>query len=270
MKNIIYDDRGTAESGGKYATATIDSFATDAAAAVSYLKTRKEIDPKKIGIIGHSEGGTIAFMLASEKSNGLAYIVSMSGMAIPGDSLLRMQRYLIAKKMNKSETDIAKNEAFIDILNSIVKKYPENFILQNMDKLPDETLPDSVKGNDTIRAAFQREIKQMMTPEIKSLMNCNPSNALSKIKCPTLAVAGEKDLQVPADINLSRVKALVKGRVTVKKYPNLNHLFQNCTTGLPNEYGSIDETISPEVLSDIAEWIKGVAQLYEQKKNICK
>ena len=96
----------------------------------------------------------------------------------------------------------------------------------------------------------------MMTPEMKSLLNSNPAVVLSKIKCPVLALNGEKDLQVPADINLERIKALVKGRVTVKKYPGLNHLFQHCTTGLPYEYGSIEETISPEVLKDIADWIK--------------
>ena len=96
----------------------------------------------------------------------------------------------------------------------------------------------------------------MMTAEIISIMHCNPTAALTKIKCPVLALDGEKDLQVPADINLNRIKTLVKSPVTIKKYPNLNHLFQHCTTGLPAEYGDIEETISPEVLSDIAAWIK--------------
>ena len=252
---LRYDDRGVAESGGNYSTATLDDFATDAAAAVNYLKTRKEINPKKIGVIGHSEGGIIAFMLASEKNNGLAYIVSMAGMAIPGDSLMRMQRYLIANKMGIPDAQIEQNEMLVDKANRIVNTYSDDFILQNMDKLTNEAFPDSLKANEAIRMAFHQGIKQLMLPEIKSLMNFNPSNALTKIKCPVLALNGEKDLQVPADINLNRVKALVKSPVTIKKYPDLNHLFQHCTTGLPNEYGSIEETISPEVLSDIVSWI---------------
>jgi len=253
---LRYDDRGTAESGGNYSTATLDDFASDAAAAVNYLKTRKEINPKKIGIIGHSEGGTIAFMLAGKKDSNLAYIVSMAGMAIPGDSLLRMQRNLLYKAMGMSDDDIAKVQALMDTITNIVNKYPEDFILQNMDKLTEEALPDSLKGNDAAKEGFQQAVKQMMTPEMKSFLNSNPADALAKIKCPVLALNGEKDLQVPADINLERVKALVKSRVTVKKYPELNHLFQHCTTGLPYEYGTIEETISPEVLKDIAEWIK--------------
>jgi pimeloyl-ACP methyl ester carboxylesterase len=253
---LRYDDRGVAESGGNYSTATLEDFASDAAAAVNYLKTRKEINPKKIGIIGHSEGGIIAFMLASEKNNGLAYIVSMAGMAIPGDSLMRMQRYLISKAMGVSDAQIEQNEAMMDKINNIVNKYPDDYIQQNIDKLTDEALPDSLKGNGSIRMAFQQGIKQLMSPEIKSLMNFNPSDALSKIKCPVFALNGGKDLQVPADINLNRIKALVRGPISTKKYSDINHLFQYCTTGLPTEYGSIEETISPNVLNDIVEWIK--------------
>jgi len=217
---LRFDDRGVGESIGKFETATLDDFASDASAAVNYLKTRKEINPKKIGVIGHSEGGTIAFMLASNKNNGLAYIVSMAGMAIPGDSLLRMQRYLLSKAMGISDENIAKNEKMVEDITA----------------------------------------KQMATPEIKSIINCNPAAALTKIKCPVLALNGEKDLQVPADINLDRIKALVKDKVTAKKYPNLNHLFQHCATGLPTEYGNIEETMSPEVLNDIATWIKRVTR----------
>ena len=257
---LRYDDRGVAESGGKYATSNLDDFTADALAAVNYLKTRKEINAEKIGIIGHSEGGTIAFLLASEKNNRLAYIVSMAGMAIPGDSLLRMQRYLTSNKMGVSDTQIEQNEAILDIINNIIKKYSDNSILQNTDKLYEEAFPDSLKEKGVTKQAFQQGIKQMMNPEFKSLMNCNPSEALTKIKCPLLALNGEKDLQVPADANLNRVKALVKGSVTIKKYPDLNHLFQHCTTGLPTEYGNIEETLSPEVLSDIAIWIKQIVK----------
>ena len=257
---LRYDDRGVAKSGGNYQTATLDDFATDAAAAVNYMKTRKEINLKKIGVIGHSYGGTIAFMLAGENNNNIAYLVAMAGVAIPGDSLLQMQRYSIAGKMGVSDEDIEKNQAFMDIVHNVVNKYSEDFILQNMDKLTDEFLPDSLKVYETAKTSFQQAVKQMMAPELKSILNNNPCKALQNIKCPVFAINGEKDMQVPADINLNRVKALVKGPITTKKYSDLNHLFQHCNTGLPNEYGNIEETISPGVLSDIAEWIKQVVR----------
>ena len=148
----------------------------------------------------------------------------------------------------------------MDIVHNVVKKYPEDFISQNMNKLTEEYLPDSLKIYEAAKTSFQQAIKQMMASEIKSILNSNPSEALKKIKCPVLALNGEKDLQVPADINLDKVKALVKSPVTAKKYPGLNHLFQHCDTGLPNEYGNIEETISPEVLNDIVDWIKQVVR----------
>ncbi len=253
---LRYDDRGVAESTGDYKSATFDDFTTDAAAAVAYLKTRKEINPKKIGVAGHSEGGTIAFLLASEKNSDLAFIVSLAGMAIPGDSLLQMQRYLIGKTAGVSDKDIAQNEELVRLVDSISHAHSDDFILQNMENIIDNLLPDSLKNNDAIKAVFKQGFQQMMNAEMKSLMNCNPAQALKNIQCPVLALNGEKDLQVPADVNLNRVKTLVKSPVTVKKYPSLNHLFQHCTTGLPAEYGVIEETISPEVLKDIADWIK--------------
>jgi len=253
---LRYDDRGVAESGGDYATATLYDFSTDAAATVKYVKTRREIDTKKIGIIGHSVGGTIAFMLAGADNSDLAYIVSMAGMAIPGDTLLRMQRYLIANASGVSDEDIAKNEALVVRIYNIIDNYSEDYILQNIATIADEILPDSLKGNKEAGVAVEQEIKLMMSPEFISIRDYNPTGVLAKIKCPVLALNGEKDLQVPADANLNRIKALVKSPVTIKKYPNLNHLLQHCTTGLPVEYGTIEETISPEVLNNIATWIK--------------
>ncbi len=255
---LRYDDRGVGESEGKYATANLDDFTTDAASAVEYLKTRKDVNPKKIGIIGHSEGGTIAFLLAGEKDSKLGFIVSMAGMAIPGDSLLQMQRYLISKASGASDEAITQSEKFLSIANQVIEKYPADSIKQHMNRIMDEVLPAELKGNAMARGQFQQAVVQLMSPEMQSILKCNPAEALKKIKCPVLALNGEKDLQVPADINLNRVKTLAKGPVTIKKYPGLNHLFQHCTTGLINEYGNIEETLSPEVLSDIASWIKGL------------
>ncbi len=255
---LRYDDRGVGESEGNYKTATLEDFATDAAAAVAYLKSRKEINAMKTGVIGHSEGGTIAFMLAAEKSNKLSFIISMAGMAIRGDSLLKMQRYLIAKEQGISDDKIADNEDLITAISNLLDKYPPDFILKHIDSLSFIVLPEHWRENKEMKLAAQQGIKQMMSPELQSLMNYDPSVVLQKIHCPVLALGGDKDLQVPAKVNLERIKTLAKGRVSIKEYPGLNHLFQHCETGLINEYGTIEETISPEVLEDIVAWIKEV------------
>jgi fermentation-respiration switch protein FrsA (DUF1100 family) len=253
---LRYDDRGTGESSGDYSAAGIDDMASDAAAAVEYLATRKDINPQKTGIIGHSEGGTIAFLLAGKRDSRLSFIVSMAGMAIPGDSLLKMQRRLLCEAQGITEEYIAKQEAIIEIITGLIDKYPADYILQNINRLADEVLPEEWRGNETIKQTIQRGVNQMKSVELQSIMKCNPAEALRGIKCRVLALNGEKDLQVPADANLERIKALVESPVTAKKYPGLNHLFQHCATGLPHEYGNIGETIAPEALKDMAEWIK--------------
>ena len=252
---LRYDDRGVGDSEGDYKTASLYDFTSDAKAALDYLKTRKDIDTKKMGVIGHSEGGTIALLLASEPQNDLSYIVSMAGMVMRGDSLLKIQRYLLSSKQGVSDQDIAKNEELINIINNVIKQHPEDYILQNIEHITDECLPDSLRNEESIRKVFQQGVKQLMTPELKSLMAWDPSEILSKIQCNVLAIGGDKDLQVPVTLNLNLLQSQVKKRVTTKIYPNLNHLFQHCTTGLPNEYAGINETISPEVLNDIATWI---------------
>lgn len=252
---LRYDDRGVFESGGDYETANLDDFAADALSAVNYLKTRKEINPQKIGAVGHSEGGTIAFILGGEQKNDLAFIVSMAGMAIPGDSLLRLQRYALGKASGASDEQIAQREVFIDLVNTTIKNYSPEFVRQNIESVTDEALPDSIRGIEGRRRGFQQALMQMTSPEFQSLTNCNPAAVLTQINCPVLAVNGEKDLQVHGERNLTRVKELVKSPVTTKLYPDLNHLFQHCATGHVNEYASIEETLSFEVLDDIAAWI---------------
>ncbi len=254
---LRYDDRGVAESGGVYAKATLEDFAEDALAAVAYLKTRKEINTAKIGMIGHSEGGIIAFMLAAKEGNSnLAFIVSMAGSTVRGDTLMKAQRYAIGKALGTPEEAIDQNEKLIEKVNAIIANHSNEYITTNINALIEEVLADIPDKGEAVQKSIKQLFAQMQAPEILSILAYNPSDDLPKITCPVLALNGEKDLQVPADMNLYRVEALVKSDVTVKKYPNLNHLFQHCSTGLPTEYSDIEETISPEVLNDIVSWIK--------------
>jgi len=253
---LRYDDRGTAESKGIYHTATIQDFAADALSAVSYLKTRNEINPQKIGLIGHSEGGTIAFMLAGG-GNDLAFIVSMAGSAIKGDSLMKLQRHLISSAMGIPSKQIAENEELVEKMTETVEKHTADSVFNYPELFIDEIIPVQLAGNAAVRKSLTSELVKIASPEIYSLMMYDPTEDLQKINCKVFAINGEKDLQVPADINLGNVEKYVKG-ASIKKYPNLNHLFQTSKTGLVTEYVEIEETISPEVLEDIKNWIQKI------------
>jgi dienelactone hydrolase len=256
---LRYDDRGVGESEGIYHTASIQDFSTDALAAVSYLKTRPEINPKKIGIIGHSEGGSIAFMLAGNNDD-LAFIVSMAGSSIKGDSLMKLQRELIFKSKGATAKQIAENEEIVLKIHTAIDAHTIDSVYNYPELFVDEITPSKLKNNTLVRDQLIKELKRGASPELYSIIQYDPTEDLQKIECFVFALNGEKDLQVPADVNLNAVKKYVRDKVTVKKYPNLNHLFQTAKKGLVEEYGRIEETIFPEVLEDISNWIKTVTR----------
>ncbi|HOF65755.1 MAG TPA: alpha/beta fold hydrolase [Bacilli bacterium] len=259
-----YDDRGTALSKGDFKTATTADFATDVESAITYLKTRKEVNKKKIGLIGHSEGGLIAPMVAS-KSKDVAFIVLLAGTGIQGDKLLLMQQKLIGRASGVSEEDLQKSEltnrkAF-DIVNKSTNLEQLNsdltkFIKQELKDNPNSEKPAEMSDDDFVKL----QVKQIATPWMQYFIKYNPAPALEKVKCPVLAINGEKDLQVPPKENLEAIKkALTKGgnkKVTTIEFPNLNHLFQECKTGSPDEYATIEQTFSPTAMTEILKWIK--------------
>jgi pimeloyl-ACP methyl ester carboxylesterase len=254
---LRYDDRGVGESKGVYHTATIQDFATDALAAVAYLKTRPEINPKQIGLIGHSEGGSISF-IASADNKDIAFIVSMAGVAIKGDSLMKLQREASLPKMGVSKKDIEKNEESLRQLEAVVKKHSVDSVFNYPEKYIDEIIPADMKNNTAARNSYKNALMNVASPEMYSFNSYSPTEDFKKIQCPVFAINGEKDLQVLPDVNLQNFEKWLPGKVTTKKYPDLNHLFQHAQTGLSDEYSKIEETISEEVLEDIAKWIKSV------------
>ena len=261
---LRYDDRGVGLSKGDFKTATSADFATDVESAITYLKTRKEINRKQIGLVGHSEGGLIAPMVAS-KSKDVNFIVLLAGTGIQGDKLLLLQQELIAKANGASETDIKKSiQANAKLFEMVVQSndnqklkadltYQINEIIKNDNSAE---IPNGVTKDQYIAL----QVDQISSPWMEYFMKYNPVPALEKVKCPVLAVNGEKDLQVPAKENLTAIKnALTKEgnkNITTIEFPNLNHLFQECQTGSPNEYASIEQTFSPIALAEITEWIK--------------
>jgi fermentation-respiration switch protein FrsA (DUF1100 family) len=264
---LRYDDRGVAQSKGDFKTATTVDFSTDVESAVAYLKTRKDINVKKIGLIGHSEGGVVAPMVAAH-SKDVNFIVLLAGTGIPGDQLLLLQQELIARAEGATDAEIESSKitnrkAFDMILaskdpatlNADLTKYL-TYLIKNPPK--GETPPTKPEGmSDEGFVALQ--VSQIANPWMVYFIKYNPATALEKVTCPVLAVNGEKDLQVPPKENLSAInKALLKAgnkNVTVHEFQGLNHLFQECKTGSPNEYAEIEQTFSPIALEYITQWV---------------
>ena len=258
---LRYDDRGTAQSTGDIRNATTADFATDVESAMAYLKTRKEINPRKIGLMGHSEGGLIAPMVAA-RSKDVGFIVMLAGPGIRGDALLLLQAELVYRASGAPENKIAEilkiNAKVFDKILATKENLSRQEIIDFMSGMKDDiaiAAGDAMTVDDYIRQGAT----QISSPWMQYFLRYDPAPALEKVKCPVLAVNGAKDLQVPPKENLSAISAALKKggnkKVTVKEYLNLNHLFQECTTGSPSEYAAIEQTFSPTVLKDLADWI---------------
>lgn len=257
---LRYDDRGTAKSTGNFATATSVDFANDAAAAVHFLQSAPRIAKNRIGIVGHSEGGLIAPMVAA-RSKDVAFIVLLSGPGIPGDSILLLQQALIAKATGAPQTAIDRAATVNRQLYAAVKNAKDsadavakiNEVVAKV--LADATPAERQLGEQQLNSARS----QLLSPWMRYFLTYDPRPTLQKVHVPVLALGGMRDLQVPANVDLPAIKAAVEAggnkNVRIVELPGLNHLFQTATTGSPTEYGSIEETFSPAALEIIANWI---------------
>jgi uncharacterized protein len=264
---LRYDDRGVAESKGIFSAATSQDFATDVEAAVSYLKTRNDINPKKIGLIGHSEGGLIAPMVAA-KSKDVSFIVLLAGVGVNGGDVLLTQQRAISEGMglnqkaidlnygiNKKAYDLIKKSQNADNLKKELTDYFEKTIKETpYAKPPQMSEVDYVKAQVTANSNVW----------LQYFIRFDPANTLKNVKCPVLALNGDKDLQVSSKINLKAIEEALKKaknkRVTIKEMPNLNHLFQECKTGLTIEYGEIEQTFSPTALNEMGVWLENIVK----------
>ncbi len=244
------DDRGVGKSGGVFAKATTADFAADAQAGVAFLKSRPEVNTRKIGLVGHSEGAIEAAVAASQDPD-VAFIVMMAGTAEPGGDIVVQQAQLIAQANGANPErvkEIGKRErAIIAILQS-GKSEPE--MKRELRAALAGTMRESVVG---------AEISGLTSPWFRYFIGYNPATALRQVKCPVLAIAGSKDLQVPPKQNLDGIRAVLQQagnrNVETVEFPGLNHLFQHASTGSPREYAEIEETLAPEVLRKVAGWI---------------
>jgi pimeloyl-ACP methyl ester carboxylesterase len=245
------DKRGVGKSTGDAATATTADYAIDAEAGVAYLKTRSEVDPRKIGLIGHSEGGVIAPMVAA-RNHDVAFIVLMAGPGVPGDQIIVEQSRLITEaggaSKEKADASAAKEREVLDEL--IKEKDPAAL---------EKELHSMLLADGKQESEIGPSIKIATSPWFRYFISYDPAPALRMVKCPVLAINGSLDLQVPPAQNLPAIrKALEEAgnkHVEVDELPGLNHLFQTAKTGAPSEYAQIEETISPVALDKMASWI---------------
>lgn len=257
---LRYDDRGVGKSTGVFAEATTRDFANDALAAVEFLHRRPEIAHDRIGVIGHSEGGLIAPMVAV-RSSDVAYIVLLAGPGLPGEQIIQEQGELIGRAMGTPANILALNKRVQARLAEVVAKEPDpaaavpklRAILEEArDSLPPEARDEATRTMDTT-------IRQINSPWFRFFLKYDPRPTLEKVRVPVLAIGGSKDLQVPAEQNLTEIeKALRRGGdkdVTTVLLPGLNHLFQKAKTGAPSEYARIAETMDPSALSTVTNWI---------------
>jgi len=261
---LRYDDRGCFASKGNFAKSTTFDFASDVESAVNYLKNRPEIDLKHIGLIGHSEGGIIAPMVAM-KNNDVSFIVLMAGTAVSGADILLKQQEDIGRVSGIEESNIKLTR---EINQDVYQKISQitdtaklalelrTYLKSRIKDIPAKDIPKDMKEEDMINA----QLKAIMSPWMLNFIRYNPAPTLEKVKCAVLALNGDKDLQVCSKINLPAIEnALKKGgnkQYTIKELPGLNHLFQECKTGAPAEYAGIEQTISPIALETITKWIK--------------
>jgi uncharacterized protein len=259
---LRYDDRGIGKSTGKFGSATTFDFVSDADAAFDFLNNRKDIDVTRSGILGHSEGGLIAEIIAGTRHD-IDFIVLLAGTALTGEKILQLQSALIARASGATEQMISANEEINSKIYSILKKTPDNEkaavkIRKALEDFTKKNAADNPKAfpEDQIEA----QIRTVTSPWFRTFLTLDPMGYIEKIRCPVLALFGEMDLQVPPAENM---KALETGLLfsgnemyTIEYIPGVNHLFQTATTGSPSEYGQIEETFSPVALDMITEWLK--------------
>jgi uncharacterized protein len=251
------DDRGVGGTSPGSPTDTTENYAGDALAGVEFLKTRKEINPKQIGLIGHSEGGMAAPMVAA-KSEDVAFIVLMAGPGILGEKLLTMQVGLIAAAEchKQVEQSVAESQRLFEI--AVQEKDPEA-ARKKLQEAANKRAEAAKKRLESQLAAAEAENYMFTSSWFRYFLAYDPRPNLMKVRVPVLAINGEKDLQVPPKEDLEGIERALKDGgnrdYKIVLLPGLNHLFQTTTTGAISEYAEIEETIAPVALQTMGDWI---------------
>lgn len=262
---LRFDDRGVGESGGDPITASSETATEDVLAAVAFIKARPALQRKPLFLIGHSEGALVAGCAAG-RNPLIDAIVMLGGPGINGDQLYRDQINAIYSAAEPGATlEQHKQENLNRVIDTILQAGLREDLTGRLLPLVRETARLDIEDQEAAERLATDQTAAFNRLSFRTLIKTRPKESLSNINIPVLALAGEKDLQVLPDPNLAALKQIIdngrqKSRVTLKKLPNLNHLFQNCDTGLPQEYGTISETFSPSALQEIQLWLEAVTR----------
>ncbi len=265
---LRYDDEGVGGTTGKNVMQyTTEDFAGDVLKAVEFLKTRNDINPEQIGLMGHSEGGIIA-PLAASKSKDIAFIVLMAGTGVKGIDIIKEQSALIMRADNTPEEDIKANDELLDKGYKIIESNGnleelrpemEKEELRSYNSLPEEKKNAIKDKNEYVKTMVDAQIHQFSSPWIKFFLSYDPAPTLEKVKCPVLMLFGALDLQVPPAQNKAPMeKALQDGGnkdYMSVVFPKANHLFLEAKTGSPSEYASLPKEFVPDFLDTVKDWI---------------
>jgi uncharacterized protein len=257
------DDRGIGGSSRGPEAGTSNDFAGGVQAGVAFLQQRKDIDSKRIGLIGDSEGAMLAAMVAASAGD-IAFVVMLAGPGVPGDQILLSQASQLLRAQGATEAAMAWDRSLRERVFAVLKSEADG---QPNHELRQKLLEDvgSVNGDPGVpngaaaRTMAEALFKAGSQPWLRFFLSFDPRPMLGKVHCPVLAIGGERDVQVSARENLAEIERAVRAGgnadVTTVTMPSLNHLLQTSTTGMPNEYATIEETISPAALQLVSDWI---------------
>ncbi len=260
---LRYDERGVGKSTGDFGRATSADFANDVVAAVAYARTLSEVDPQRVGLIGHSEGGLIAPMVASDDPK-IAWIVLMAAPGVNGEDILYSQGQLMVKAEGGSVEAQAKQlqlqkSAFKSLKDSDRSRTQSELIESIVDEILAGEADAATVEREPLKALIRLNLIEMEKPWFKYFAAHEPGPVLEKVRCPVLALNGSLDTQVDPKLNLPKIEEHLQAggnmHYVLRELPKLNHLFQTCTTGGISEYEQIEETISPIALNAISDWI---------------
>jgi fermentation-respiration switch protein FrsA (DUF1100 family) len=271
---LRFDDRGVGESTGSFSTATSLDFATDLNAAFEFMKQQPAVDPTRVGVLGHSEGATLAAIVAANavtesRANPPAFVVLMAGPGMDGNKILRTQNEAILRAKKVAEPQlVAMCDAQKALLDGVVAGADDATLRPLAARLITLQLAEQRATGMPVPPAQEaalvtQTIASLRTPWMTTFLKLDPLVYMRRIKAPTLAINGSLDTQVVAKDNLPAIREALKQAApnsTVREYPGLNHLFQPAKTGDLEEYAKIDITMDPQVLRDVAEWIRGTTR----------
>jgi dienelactone hydrolase len=254
IATLRYDDRGIAQSEGNFAASTSEDFAEDAKAGIEFLKKHSKVNTSRLGIVGHSEGGIIAPMVAAADSS-VGFIILLAGPGIPIDELMILQNNEVSKAAGLAESIIKENAVLNQKCYAIIKT--EKDLTKTKSKLR-----KLLSKNKMSELDIQNTINLVCSPWFRYFIQYDPKISLEKVKCPVLAVNGDKDIQVIAKENLAGIEAALKKagnqNYEVKLVENKNHLFQTTEKLGIDEYFENEETFAPDVLKLMLDWINKI------------